>query len=245
MRSIATKAARMLGLEVTRYRVATSSMARLQRILAHHGVDLVLDVGANSGQFASGIRSGGYRGRIVSFEPLTAAHHTLLRKSRRDALWTVVPPMAIGATDSTIQINVAKNSFSSSILSVLDSHIRAEEGAAFVRQETVRLARLDSVAVPYLRESKSAFLKVDTQGYEDQVLAGAGESLRLLIGVQLELSLVALYEGQPLFMDLVERMREAGFALCGVVPGFTDEQTGRLLQFDGVFLRNSSLAVAL
>ncbi len=240
MRKVVKRMARLVGLEVTRYRVATSSAARLQRMLAVHEIDLVLDIGANTGQFAREIRSGGYRGKIISFEPLLAAHRSLLRNSRRDPLWSVAPPVAIGATDGTTDIHVAQNSFSSSVLEILDSHITSDESAAYVGHETVRMARLDSIAPTYLDGSKAAFLKVDTQGYEAQVLEGAERSLERFVGVQLELSLIPLYKGQPLFMDLVETMQNAGFALCGVVPGFTDEQTGRLLQLDGVFLQDSA-----
>lgn len=240
MKAVVQKVARMFGLELTRYRVATSSMARLQRILEFYEVDLVLDVGANSGQFARDIRTGGYRGRIVSFEPLATAHRALLRNSRRDALWTVAPPMAIGASDGTAEIHVAQNSFSSSLLDVLESHIKSEKSATFVGNETIRMARLDSIALDYCAESKATFMKVDTQGYEAQVLEGAKQSLQTFIGVQLELSLVPLYKEQPLFLDLLENMRGAGFSLCGVVPGFTDEVTGRLLQLDGIFLRDSA-----
>lgn len=226
-----------MGFEITRYRVSTSPAARLQRILTFNEVDVVLDVGANTGQFARELRSGGYKGKIVSFEPLSAAHDVLVHSSRLDALWSVAPPMAIGARDGLIDIHVAQNSFSSSILDILASHVKSDHSAAFIGHETVSMSRLDSIAPAYLDGSKAAFLKVDTQGYEAQVLEGAAGTLARFVGVQLELSLIPLYRDQPLFMDLVEVMDSAGFTLCGVIPGFADEETGRLLQFDGIFLR--------
>lgn len=241
MKAVVRKVARIFGLELARYRVATSSVARLQRIFTYQKVDLVLDVGANVGQFAMTIRSAGYRGKIVSFEPVSAAHHALLRNSRRDPLWSVAPQVAIGAEEGSVDINVSQNSYSSSILDVLDTHVRSDNTACYVGRENVRVTRLDTVSSPYLDGSTSAFLKVDTQGYEALVLAGARSTLKRVVGVQLELSLVPLYNGQPLFLDLVETMREAGFVLCGVVPGFADEHTGRLLQLDGVFLKSTAL----
>lgn len=230
-------AARRAGFEVTRYAPQHSPHARLARMLAHHGVDCVLDVGAHTGGYAETLRAAGYGGTIVSFEPQPEVHQTLCVKARRDALWYVAEPMALGEREGTADLHVAGNSTSSSLLPMLDTHVAAAPQSATVVRTTVPLRRLDGVAHPALTAARAPFLKVDTQGYEAQVLAGAAGLLPRLVGVQIELSFTPLYAGQMLYGALCAQLEAAGFALWAMLPGFTDPATGRMLQADGVFFR--------
>ena len=97
---------------------ATRGVRQLLKGFERFGVDLVFDVGANVGQFGSEIRTMGFAGRIVSFEPLSAAHARLSAAAKRDPAWSVHPRCAIGDHDGTVEINIAGNSVSSSISSV-------------------------------------------------------------------------------------------------------------------------------
>jgi len=205
-------------------------------MLSSHGVNLVFDVGANTGQFAQALRDEGFAGRIVSFEALAAAHEQLRLSSKNDPLWEVAPQAAIGVEDGEIDIHIADNSVSSSVLEMLPTHTDIAPSARYVGTERVPLRRLDSLAHPYLT-SDSVFLKVDTQGYEDRVLAGASLILKHVVGVQLEVSLVPLYEGQCLFPEMVQRLKHEGFELWAVWQSFIDEASGRLLQADATFFR--------
>ncbi len=56
-----------LGFDIVRYDPFAEIAHRRQRFLSHLGISLVFDVGANTGQYAEGLRAEGYRGRIVSF----------------------------------------------------------------------------------------------------------------------------------------------------------------------------------
>jgi FkbM family methyltransferase len=226
---------RKVGIEVNRYTIHTSTGIQLDRLLRHCGIDLVLDVGANTGQYAAELRAHGYAGRIVSFEPLAAAHAQLSRAA--GAGWEVAPRMAIGDSEGTVTIHLAGNSVSSSILDMLPAHERAAPGSAYVAAETVPLKRLDGVAGGYLGDSRRVLLKIDTQGYEDRVLAGAAGLLDRVAAIQTELSLVPLYAGQLLFDEMRRRIELLGFELFAVFPGYVDERTGQTLQLDGFFLR--------
>jgi FkbM family methyltransferase len=235
----ATKSiARSLGLELRRFSPVNSYVAQLRAMLSWHRVDLIFDVGANAGQFAKELRRQvGFAGRIVSFEPMEAAHERLSAEARKDPLWDVAPRAAIGAQEGTVTINVAGNSFSSSILPMLETHVRAAPGSRYTDAETVRLATLDALTSGYFGQKSIAFLKVDTQGYESEVLKGAPQTLARVIGVQLELSLIPLYTGQLLMPELLEFMQDTGFDLWAITPAFTDPQSGRLLQVDAAFFR--------
>lgn len=226
-----------LGFELHRYRPASSELAQFMAFLSKYNVNLIFDVGANTGQFGRILRMAGYRGRIVSFEPLSGARDHLLTTSRRDPLWEVAPKAAIGNDDGEIVINLAGNSASSSVLEMLDLHSSVAPESRYVESELVPLRRLDSIATDYLRPDSVAFLKIDTQGYEDQVLLGAKGIMDRFVGLQLELSLVPLYKGQSLFLELVEQLRSMNFELWAIAPVFIDPQSGRLLQVDATFYR--------
>lgn len=225
------------GVDVQRYRPWQTEQGRLAAMLAAHDVDLVLDIGANTGQFASQIRAAGYAGRIVSFEPLREAHSKLLKNSAADKSWQVPPPVAIGDRQGEVDLHVAGNSVSSSVLPMLQSHAKAAPASSYIALERVRVNLLDSEAWPHLAEGSNVFLKIDTQGYEDRVLRGATEILSRAVGIQLELSLVPLYEGQKLFGELLNSLQQMGFSIWAIRPGFCDAATGRMLQVDAVLFR--------
>ena len=229
---------RKLGFELQRYTLETSKAAQIKHLLDTHHIDLVLDVGANTGQYAEFIRECGYRGRIVSFEPLTTAYTKLKQVSNRDHLWDVAEQTAIGNQDGEVKINIASNSYSSSVLDMLDTHSNAAPNSVYCGSEVVKMRRLDTIAPKYVQSNTgSIFLKMDVQGFELQVLLGATNFLPLIQGIQTELSLVPLYAGQALFKEMLDKIESLGYTLWRIVPGFTDSRTGKLLQVDAIFFK--------
>lgn len=239
MKKLIRKIARNFGLEVSRYRPSNSAQAQICQALNLANINVVFDVGANEGQFAGEIRDYGFKGDIVSFEPLSSARKNLLASAGRDARWIVHEQAAIGDQDGEIKIHIAGNSVSSSVLPMLEAHSSAALGSAYIDAERVPIVKLDSIAPQYLNAETHLFLKIDTQGFEWQVLDGSIETLKHARGVLCELSLVPLYLGQRLWLDIVHRMDEEGFMLWAVQQGFTDPKTGQSLQMDGIFLRKS------
>ncbi len=231
--------ARKFGIQINRYNAAESQEARLFKLLSTHRIDVVLDVGANNGGYGRFLRKGGYQGDILSFEPLKEAHRALILAAAGDARWQVAPRVALGAEDGEIQINVAGNSTSSSVLPMRALHAEAAPQSRYVGVEQVPLMRLDSIRHPFLGQGRTIMLKIDTQGYEMSVLRGAEALLPYLRGVQLELSLAPLYEGQPLYREVIDWLSDRGFQLWNVIPGFVDRRSGRMLQMDGVFFTQS------
>lgn len=234
----------VFGLEVFWTRNLPPSAAqqdamKLVSSLRKFEIDLVLDVGANTGQFASEIRQCGFAGRIVSFEPLSQAHGELQQSCAGDPLWDAYPRCALGDHDGEVEINIAGNSESSSILPMLESHRSAAPQSAYQGKETVPIKTLDAVAGQYLKDARAAFLKIDTQGFEWHVLDGARETLPHIKGILVELSLVPLYEGQHLWREVIDRLEAQGFTLWSFKPAFSDLSQGRILQVDGIFYRTA------
>lgn len=237
LESLVRRAANRVGLDIRRHRPMDSETGRLARMLAHHHVTLVIDIGANIGQFGRALRAGGYCRTILSFEPLAAAHRELSRATRSDNAWHIAPRVAISDRAGEVELRVAGNSVSSSVLDMLALHESAAPGSSYVGRERVPADTLDALVLPTLQAHEVSFLKIDAQGYEDRVLDGASGLLSRVAGVQLELSLVPLYDGQKLFDDLRDRLACAGFSLWAIWPGFHDPATGRMLQVDAVFFR--------
>lgn len=239
MKKLLKKIARYFGVEITRHRPTKSAQGQICKALDLAGINVVFDIGANEGQFARGIREHGFKGKIVSFEPLSSARKKMLALSNHDNHWHVHEQAAIGDQDGEIEIYIAGNSVSSSVLPMLESHSSAALGSAYVDTERVPISKLDSIAGQYLSSATNLFIKIDTQGFEWQVLEGGSQTLNQALGVLCELSLVPLYETQRLWLQIVERLDEEGFVFWAVQPGFTDPRTGQSLQMDGIFLRKS------
>lgn len=226
------------GWDLHRLSPSSNPAFQLKKALDYMGINLIFDIGANTGQFAQQIRTVGYKENIVSFEPLTTAHQTLSKISVHDSCWHIHPRTAIGDFVGEVEINVAGNSVSSSILPMLEAHSSAAIGSTYIAAERAPITRLDTIAPTYLREGRECFLKIDTQGFEWQVLDGAVETLKKARGVLCELSLIQLYEGQHLWLQIIDRLEGVGFRLWAIQPGFTDLKKGRTLQVDAVFIKD-------
>ena len=218
------------GLELRRH-----SAMRRQAMLAKHEVDLVLDVGAADGGYGKSLRRFGYTGRIISFEPLSATYTSLCATISEDPTWTA-HDLALGAESGAAIINVASNRASSSFLDMLDAHRAAAPSVDYVAEETVTMARLDDVADERLQSARRPFLKVDTQGFEREVLAGGTKMVAKCVGLQLELSFVPLYAGGMLVDEAIGWAYAEGFHLVGIEQGYA-APGGEILQIDGVFTR--------
>jgi len=235
------RAFRAAGLDVRRWSLQSSVEYQLQRILQLTEIDLVLDVGANLGQFARSLRDVGYRGTIVSFEPLASAYKFLVAEAHNDSNWVIHERCAVGAETGMIEINVAQNLVSSSVLPILNYHLSAAPLSRYQGKESVPLVTLNSAAKTYIEEKRNIFLKIDTQGYEWEVLNGASDIMSNITGALIELSLVSLYEGGKLWNEVISRMESYGFKLWNIQPDFTDPRDGRTLQVDGIFIAKKKI----
>lgn len=224
------------GIEVTKY--PGSILKKRLNLFNAQGIDLVFDVGANMGQYASLMRRVGYTGRMYSFEPLGQAYAELVKLSDEDPTWEAVN-IAVGDYDGEVEINISGGSAtSSSILDMMPQHVDTKPESIYVGKEHVPIYKLDSIFWDYYTEGSKLMLKIDTQGFEKNVLEGARNVMDYVHGVQLEMSLVELYKGEMLYREMIDFLAEWGFSLHFVEPGFTEKTSGRLLQMDGIFFRD-------
>lgn len=239
VRELIRSTARAAGMDIRRW-PESDPLWRVSRLLRAKGIDVVLDVGANDGEYASTLRRHGFERKIVSFEPVASAFRGLEANALADEAWYAVQ-LALGAVDEDVVINVAgNNATSSSILPMLDRHLESAPTSAYVSSEKVRQRRLDDVLSDIgVGPEDRVFLKLDVQGYERHVLDGATDLLASdrLLGLQTELSLTPLYDRGTQWRDAVDRVLGAGMTLMSLDPGWTDLSSGQMLQADAVFFR--------
>ncbi len=212
----------------------------ITEVLDRYKIDLVLDVGANVGQYARNLIRNGYRGRIVSFEPLPTALPKLQESRWGFDSWEV-KPFALGSENSTATLNIAGNSMSSSLRGMLPSHVEAAPESAYVDECVVEVKRMDSVIDKIKNNDERCYLKIDVQGHEHHVIDGAMGCLDSITGIQMELSLQLLYEGQMVWQQAIDALESKGFQLMKICPGFCDRRTGAMLQADGIFIRKEAV----
>lgn len=235
-----------VGYDIKRY-PQSDPMWGLTQFLISRGIEMVLDVGANTGGFGQSLRQHGYARRLLSFEPSPWSYGRLQTLTSTDPTWTSLP-LALGENEGEVLLNIAGNDeASSSILPMLERHRNAAPDSAYVSTVAVQQRRLDDVLGDEVKLTEGApiHLKIDVQGYEMHVLNGASDLLSSpdLVSLQLELSLVNLYEGGMLWSDGLEFARQLGMRPVKFMPGFADPVSGEGLQFDGVFVRDSSSGV--
>ena len=235
MRAAVHRMLHRMGLDLVRYDGRRFVTRRRIEVIETSRVNVVVDVGAGIGQFGGWLRDAGYRGRILSFEPVRDAFTGLVERSDSDPVW-VAENLALSNRDGESVVNVAGNLWSSSLLPIMERHLKAAPESRYVGQEPVRLARLDSLGV--IGPDDRAYLKIDVQGAEQAVLDGAAGVLDRVVAAELELSLVELYEGQELLPALQERMRGEGFSLVWLGDAvFRDPVSDAILALDGIFMR--------
>ncbi len=203
-------------------------------------IDLVLDVGANKGQYGRQLIRSGFRGRIVSFEPLPSALDKLQLNRWGFSDWKV-EPFALGAENTTATLNISGNSQSSSLQPMLPAHVEAAPGAEYVSTCEVNVRRLDDIFDRHCRPGENCYMKLDVQGHEHKVIAGALQCLERITAIQMELSIEPLYEGAETWQEAIESMQQLGYKLMLLTPGFRDQTTGEMMQADGVFVRNEAV----
>ncbi len=187
---------------------------RLIDFLENRKIDVVVDVGANRGQFAVLLRKDRYAGRIISLEPIAAVFQSLRQTAAGDALWTTLN-VAAGAENGTAEIGVSEETVFSSMLPVNQAASAFDPTSRVVARETIQVRRLDELMADL---EGRIFLKIDTQGFEAQVLEGAGAWMSRVIGVQMELPCVHLYDGVWTMSQAMAAMERLGFTLFQARP---------------------------
>lgn len=227
------------GYEFTRLsnNIYKNQNSHILELIKRHNLNLVLDVGANMGQFGLGLRNAGYDGEIISFEPIKECYEYLI--SIADDNWHI-HNYALGDTDSLQHINISKKSVFSSILETNNfGKTKFSESIGIVEKQSIQIKKLDAILPELIKdiEDKNIFLKLDTQGYDIKVINGATKILNFVYALQTEISCKAIYEDTPPHYQVLKQLAESGFNITGIFPLSHDDQSMELLEFDCVMTK--------
>ena len=209
----------------------------IKALIEHHNIDLVIDVGANMGQFGIELRKSGYQGLIISFEPVKTCYKYLT--SIADNNW-LVQDYALGDENSLQSINISNKSVFSSILETNDfGKNKFSESISINDRQDIQVKRLDEVLPKIVDnlDKKKIFLKLDTQGYDLKVLKGSIGIMDFVYAMQSEISCKAIYKNTPPYFEALKEISAMGFNITGIFPLSYDDDTMELLEFDCVLTK--------
>lgn len=230
---------RRSGVEVVLRDSATLLGLHLWELFARYEINAVIDVGACTGEYGTWLRRNGYKGLIVSFEPVAENFEVLAKRAARDPLWQAYNS-ALGRERGEAQINVTNDTRFSSFRRPSPYALETFGSQPTIKStETATLATLDDmfdqvisgIATPHV------YLKMDTQGWDLDVLEGAKESLGRIIAFQSEIAARAVYEGVPSMKESLDYFERCGFSISGLFPMNVDEKM-RAVEFDCVMVRS-------
>jgi len=236
IKKIAHKLFQITGKDFVNYSFENFVSLRRKKIILSKQINLVLDIGANKGTYGQEIRNTNFSGRIVSFEPLAEPFNQLKHTSSKDNLWSC-ENIAVGNFEGEASINISGRVTSSSLLKITERHVNAMPSSSTVHVEKIQVARLDSLYSKFVKPYDRIYMKLDVQGYEREVLKGATETLKQTHVLEVELSMVPMYEGAPVLSEMLTLLEGMGYVLVSFAPVFSDPQTGHLLQADGIFVK--------
>lgn len=225
-----------VGLDV--HRLDLTHNASRAATLRRHGITVVLDVGANTGQYVRRLRDFGYDQRVVSFEPVPEVFIELRNGLCEDERWHGVQA-AVGVHPGTATIHVMRDSKCSSLLRPkgISDYIA---DAAVAAQIEVPVVSLDHAWEEFVRPDDQVAVKMDVQGFEGAVLDGLAAHMRFVSVIELEMALTGLYEGAVAPQDLLMRVCREGFGIVSLDRGFVDSATGQVLDSDVLLERRDA-----
>jgi FkbM family methyltransferase len=218
-------------------------VSTLSQLMSTFSVDCVFDVGANEGQYATMIRKDvGYKGDLVSFEPLPRERELVRQRAARDPRWHV-EEVAISDKDGTADFNVAYGSEFSSLSTPVEA--MQDEFSGSARPREVIQVKTENLATTVQRlESKLGFrrpfLKLDTQGFDHHIITNAGAALNKFVGIQTELAVAPLYEHSTPYLEALRQYADLGFRPCAFFPN-NYGHFPHLYEIDCVMLREDLL----
>lgn len=240
LRRLLQSSARALGFELQPlWRMRQLALSgHLREMFELLRIDTVLDVGANTGQYRDFLRlEVGFKGTIVSFEPVSRNVQVLRERAAGDPRWRVLD-CALGDRDGQLSINVMKSDDFSSFLAPADG-VEGEykEKCSVDHTETVATRRLDGLLDEALagHEQARIYLKMDTQGFDLKVVEGASGVLHRVRALQTEVAVQRLYQGMPDFVEAIQTLSAEGFEVTGLFPVSRDARL-RVVEFDCIMV---------
>lgn len=218
-----------------------AAYAHLRHLLELHRIDLVLDVGANRGQFARLVRLLRYSGEIISFEPLARHQAELLAAAASDPCWRHMP-VALGDAAGELELHVCHDdSFSSFHTINRAGQARFHSLVVEDHTERVPVQTLDALWPEIGKDApRRVLLKTDTQGHDLAMLAGATTVLTATHAILIEAAFQPIYAEVPLYAEIAAWLQARGFSPSGLFPISHRPEDLALIEVDAFFTKSGS-----
>ena len=199
-----------------------------------HSIDFILDIGAHKGQFINKVRQAGFTGKIISFEPQKDIHKELGKIIKNDTECILHPRCAIGEKNKLETLNIFSETQCSSILNPNKELFNLDNTIKKIRTEECEVFSLDYIIDNYYNITENTYLKIDTQGYDKNVLDGFKKNIKKIKFIQIEAGLYKLYENEEYYEYFINLFKSIDYELWDIKP-FAFNKLGGLVQFDLIF----------
>ena len=230
---------KLFNLQVNKITLSNNFNYYIVQTLKHYKIDIVIDIGANEGQFAKNIIQYGYKNKIISFEPIKNIHQILKKNSKNYNNWIIEENIGFGETEGTKEINISKNNVSSSILKIKKKFVNLKPDTEQIRKEKIKITTIDNYLNKNNFNNNKIFIKLDTQGYEENIIRGAQKKIKNITGFMLEASIEAIHNKEKDYSEIIKLMKKMGFSVWSVERGFSNKKTGQVLQIDIIFINDN------
>lgn len=226
-----------LGYDLHAFNPYLSTVSRQRLLFKNYNINLLIDIGANIGHYVDMVRTDlEYKGKVISFEPTQSAFKILKLNSDKDKNWDAYN-YGIGNENSEMEISISENSESSSFLEISEKLLNASPESKFVAKEKILVKTIDSLYPTLFSNFNNIFLKIDTQGFEYNIILGAKESLKFINTIQLEMSIEPLYKNEVPFAEMYKILTSYGYKMVSIETGYLNNK-GEMLQLDAIFHRD-------
>lgn len=216
----------------------TSHAIRLARWkAAGFSPNSILDIGANQGKWSEMCEELYLPKSCSLVEPQKDLNEALARKAGKFHRNWKIFPVALGSRASVLDLNLTNNRAASSLLRPMEGAVPGEWGTKSESTVQVKVVRLDDlVAAGELPQPD--LVKIDVQGFEAEVIAGGERTIEKSRRLVVEVSLTGIYEGQPLFYDVLKSLQNLGFTTDDITESCRSWPDGKLWQID-LWMRKS------
>ena len=219
------------------YEVKKSDFVFLNNILNIRNIDCFLDIGAFQGDFAKNLILSGFKGQIISFEPVSENHNKLESKAQKFKNWEVYKRIGLGDKREVLKINVSENLQSSSFLNNNTSHVKLLNESKYKYSEDCEIILLDDLYDKLYSTYKNIFIKIDAQGFEKKIINGAPKIINMCKGIICEVNNEILYENDIHWKEMIKIFEDQNFKLHSIRDAYTDTKSGKTIQFDVIFVK--------
>lgn len=230
--------AKKIGYELIKSKKQPTLSNHLACVLSHYKIDTIIDVGANIGQFGQDLRNLGFRGKILSFEPVLETYQQLVENSLKDENWHTFNA-ALGEENNEAVINISDSSDLNSILNANEFGVKTFSHLAQKKQQLIKVYKLDNfISSNNLTLGSNIMLKTDTQGYDLKVFRGAKSILANIKCIVTELSLTPIYAEMPHYLEALSEYETNNFQVSGIYPISRNKSDLSLIEIDCVLVRS-------